>query len=68
MNSLLDILNDNKLKLCGLISIVPVLLIFKKNYLSGIKYVSPQRLNNKIAIITGCNTGNNFENNLIFSK
>jgi hypothetical protein len=58
MNSLLDILNDNKLRLCGLISIVPVLLIFKKNYLSGIKYVSSQRLNNKIAIITGCNTGN----------
>jgi len=68
MNILLEKLNDNKFKICGLITIIPVLLIFKKNYLSGIRYLSSQRLNGKIAIITGCNTGNNFENNLIFSK
>ena len=57
MNILAENLDKHKFKLCGLVAVVPLIFLLKRNYMSGPKYLSKQRLDGCVAIVTGSNSG-----------
>lgn len=57
MNIFVEKLEEHKFKLCGLITLIPALILCKRRFLSGVQCTSNQRLDGKIVIVTGSNSG-----------